>query len=119
MAKTCLATDVHSKWLASKMDLHRENVADNDRYAFLLGFALKNDDSEQFFCIYDNIIPKDLPDSQVRETFFGEYVVKNEFHHVNVNVLKNSKKTRIIQVCRSPGIKGSRCFVFVAFAYCG
>ena len=51
------------------MDLQGQIVADNDRYAFLLGSALKNDDSEQFFCIYDSIIPKDLSDSQVREPF--------------------------------------------------
>jgi hypothetical protein len=48
-----------------------ENVADNDKYAFLLGSALRNDDTEQFFCIYDSIIPKDLSEAQVRTQYFS------------------------------------------------
>ena len=50
------------------MDMQGEYVADKDRYAFLLGSALRNDDSEQFFCIYDSIIPKDLAEVQVTTT---------------------------------------------------
>ncbi|XP_076452204.1 uncharacterized protein LOC143287851 [Babylonia areolata] len=49
------------------MDLQAEYLADNDRYAFLLGSALRNDDSEHFFCIYDSIIPSELSDIQVEK----------------------------------------------------
>ncbi|KAL8571388.1 hypothetical protein ACOMHN_046563 [Nucella lapillus] len=49
------------------MDLLGKHLADNDRYAFLLGSALRNDDYEQFFSIYDSIVPKELSDAQVEK----------------------------------------------------
>ncbi|XP_076434650.1 uncharacterized protein LOC143274663 [Babylonia areolata] len=49
------------------MDMCEDYFADFDRYAFLLGSALRNDDLEQFFCIYDSIIPKELPSLKVEE----------------------------------------------------
>lgn len=42
-----------------------DNVAEIEKYAFLLGSAIKNEDTEQFFSIYDSILPKDIPDNQV------------------------------------------------------
>lgn len=56
------------------MDMPGKNVADNDRYAFLLGSALKNNDTEQFFCIYDSILPKDLSEAQVRTGCFHNFL---------------------------------------------
>lgn len=47
------------------MEIDSDNVAEVEKYAFLLGSAIKNEDTEQFFSIYDSIIPKDLPDNQV------------------------------------------------------
>ena len=47
------------------MDSDSDNVAETDKYAFLLGSAIKNEDPDQFLSIYDRLIPKDLPDSQV------------------------------------------------------
>lgn len=47
------------------MDVPGKDVADNDKYAFLLGSALKNIDLDQFFCIYDSILPKDISETQV------------------------------------------------------
>lgn len=41
------------------------DVAETDKYAFLLGSALRIEDTDQFFSIYDSIFPQDLPDSQV------------------------------------------------------
>ena len=47
------------------MEFDCNNVDENEKYAFLLGSAIKNEDSDQFFSIYDSIIPKDLPETQV------------------------------------------------------
>ncbi|XP_060075868.1 uncharacterized protein LOC132555537 [Ylistrum balloti] len=47
------------------MDRDAENVAENRKYCFLLGSAIRNEDPNQFFDIYDAIIPKDLPVSQI------------------------------------------------------
>lgn len=55
-----------SRWLHAKMDRDAENVAENRKYSFLLGSAIRNEDTNQFFDIYDAILPKDLPVSQVR-----------------------------------------------------
>ena len=50
------------------MDTDSENVAETDKYAFLLGSAIRIEDTDQFFSIYDSILPQDLPDSQVRRS---------------------------------------------------
>ncbi|XP_033748219.1 LOW QUALITY PROTEIN: uncharacterized protein LOC117333170 [Pecten maximus] len=47
------------------MDRDAENVAENRKYCFLLGSAIRNEDPNQFFDIYDAIIPKDLSVSQI------------------------------------------------------
>ena len=47
------------------MEIDSDNVAEIEKYAFLLGSAIKNEDTDQFFSIYDSILPKDLPDNQV------------------------------------------------------
>ena len=47
------------------MDSDTENVEDDEKYSFLLGSALRNEDPEQFLSVYDAILPKDLPDTQV------------------------------------------------------
>ena len=47
------------------MDSDSDNVAETDKYAFLLGSAIRIEDTDQFFSIYDSILPPDLPDSQV------------------------------------------------------
>ncbi|XP_045171150.2 uncharacterized protein LOC123533550 [Mercenaria mercenaria] len=49
------------------MEFDSDNVAEIEKYAFLLGSAIKNEDTEQFFSIYDSIIPKDLPDNQLED----------------------------------------------------
>lgn len=49
------------------MENNSDNVAEIEKYAFLLGSAIKNEDTEQFFSIYDSILPKDLPDNQLEE----------------------------------------------------
>ncbi|KAL4223997.1 hypothetical protein ACF0H5_017454 [Mactra antiquata] len=49
------------------MEIDSDNVAEVEKYAFLLGSAIKNEDTEQFFSIYDAIIPKDLPDNQLED----------------------------------------------------
>ncbi|KAJ8312863.1 hypothetical protein KUTeg_010236, partial [Tegillarca granosa] len=47
-----------------KMDLDSENVEENEKYSFLLGSAIRNEDPDQFLSIYDAIIPKTLTDKQ-------------------------------------------------------
>jgi len=47
------------------MEIDLDNVAEIEKYAFLLGSAIKNEDTEQFFSIYDSILPSNLPDNQV------------------------------------------------------
>ncbi|ESP00981.1 hypothetical protein LOTGIDRAFT_238395 [Lottia gigantea] len=36
-----------------------------DKYAFLLGSALRNSDQENFFTVYDSILPQNIPKSQL------------------------------------------------------
>lgn len=48
------------------MENNSDNVAEIEKYAFLLGSAIKNEDTDQFFSIYDTILPKDIPDNQVK-----------------------------------------------------
>ena len=48
------------------MENNSENVAEIEKYAFLLGSAIKNEDTDQFFSIYDSILPNDIPDNQVK-----------------------------------------------------
>ena len=43
------------------MELENEN----EKYAFLLGSTLRNEDADRFINIYDAIIPKDIPPNQV------------------------------------------------------
>ena len=50
------------------MDSDSDNVAETDKYAFLLGSAIRIEDTDQFFSIYDSILPQDLPDKQVRQS---------------------------------------------------
>ena len=38
---------------------------ENEKYAFLLGSSLRNEDADQFLDIYDAIVPKDTPPNQV------------------------------------------------------
>ncbi|XP_061166504.1 biorientation of chromosomes in cell division protein 1-like 1 [Saccostrea echinata] len=47
------------------MDNDAENVEENEKYSFLLASAIRNEDPEQFFSIYDSILPKNLPDTQL------------------------------------------------------
>ena len=42
----------------------RADIDDGEKYAFLFS-AMKNEDREDFFGSYDNIMPKDLTDNQV------------------------------------------------------
>lgn len=55
------------------MDLDSENVEENEKYSFLLGSAIRNEDPDQFLSIYDAIIPKTLTDKQVKSTTFIRY----------------------------------------------
>ena len=52
------------------MEIGDETSEEIVRYAFLLGSALRNEDSRQFFQIYDAIIPKDLPVEKVNLAYF-------------------------------------------------
>lgn len=54
------------KWLHGKMDNDAENVEENEKYSFLLASAIRNEDPEQFFSIYDSILPKNIPEEQVK-----------------------------------------------------
>lgn len=51
------------------MDNDAENVEENEKYSFLLASAIRNEDPEQFFSIYDSILPKNLPDIQVNNYY--------------------------------------------------
>lgn len=61
------------------MDLPEENVADTDKYAFLLGSALKNEDLDQFFCVYDSILPSDISATQVKP--FSIYLLTSSLNY--------------------------------------
>ena len=50
------------------MDICDDILEENDRYAFLLGSALRNKDQDKFLEIYDQIIPKDLDEKEVNRT---------------------------------------------------
>jgi hypothetical protein len=52
------------------MDNDAENVEENEKYSFLLASAIRNEDPEQFFSIYDSILPKNLPDIQVNSNIY-------------------------------------------------
>lgn len=43
-----------------------ENVHETEKYAFLLGCSLRENNLEQFFSVYDAILPKHLSENQVR-----------------------------------------------------
>ena len=60
----------YSKWLQLKMEVGDETSEETIRYAFLLGSALRNEDSKQFFQVYDAILPKDLPVEKVNLILF-------------------------------------------------
>ena len=47
------------------MDEGTAKCEENARYSFLLGSALRNEDTEQFLQVYDAIVPKDLPSDEV------------------------------------------------------
>lgn len=52
------------------MDNDAENVEENEKYSFLLASAIRNEDPEQFFSVYDSILPKNLPDIQVNKHLY-------------------------------------------------
>lgn len=62
------------------MDNDAENVEENEKYSFLLASAIRNEDPEQFFSIYDSILPKNLPDIQVNKHLYTSFAVKFYFH---------------------------------------
>jgi hypothetical protein len=47
------------------MDVGDSVSEGNDSYSVLLGSALRNNDVDEFFKIYDTAVPKDLPEDQV------------------------------------------------------
>ncbi|KAK3084482.1 hypothetical protein FSP39_014253 [Pinctada imbricata] len=47
------------------MDNDDENVENNQKYSFLLGSAIRSEDTDQFFSIYDKILPANIPRDQV------------------------------------------------------
>ena len=47
------------------MELWQNDINDYEYYAFLLGSSLRNNNLEQFFNIYDTILPKHLSDARV------------------------------------------------------
>lgn len=47
------------------MESDAENVTEIDTYSFLLGSAIRNEDTDQFLSIYDSIIPAGLEEIQV------------------------------------------------------
>ena len=51
------------------MDICDDILDENDRYAFLLGSALRNKEPDNFLEIYDKVIPKDLEEKEVYRTF--------------------------------------------------
>lgn len=50
----------YSKWLKVRMDEGNTKCEENARYSFLLGSALRNEDTEQFLQIYDAILPTEI-----------------------------------------------------------
>ena len=57
-------------WLPKKMDASQEHVEEDNKYAFLLGSALREEDTEQVLKIYDNLIPKNIATERVSLNIF-------------------------------------------------
>ena len=47
------------------MDVSQDSVEEDSKYAFLLGSALREEDSEQVLKIYDDLIPKFISEERV------------------------------------------------------
>ena len=47
------------------MDNDDQHVEEIEKYSFLLGSAIRNEDPDQFLSIYDRILPSKLPACQV------------------------------------------------------
>ncbi|CAL1529908.1 unnamed protein product, partial [Lymnaea stagnalis] len=86
---SCLATVVFSIWPHTKMDMTEGNTEDDSKYAFLLGSALRNDDSEQLLMIYDSLIPKSISDLRLQSIKEGARQVSelpdHEFNKLVIN----------------------------------
>jgi len=54
-----------SRWLRCKMESEAQNAKEIETYAFLLGSAIRNEDTDQFLSIYDSILPSGLSEKQV------------------------------------------------------
>lgn len=47
------------------MESDAENAKEIEAYSFLLGSAIRNEDTDQFLSVYDSIIPPGLSEIQV------------------------------------------------------
>lgn len=55
------------------MNMIQENAIENSKYAFLLGSALRDNDTDQLFTVYDNLIPQDISSGRVSTLLFESF----------------------------------------------
>lgn len=65
------------------MESDAENAKEIETYSFLLGSAIRNEDTNQFLSIYDSILPSGLSEKQVFYSYRCQgHICFEEFQHV-------------------------------------